>query len=473
MTDAVSQPAPLVAIIGGGFTGAAVALHLAAGTFGTAGRVVVFEPRAVAGAGLAYDTDEPVHRINVPAGRMSLFPDRPEDFLHYLHDSGAAATDAELLDGAGQPFPRRRLFGDYVAARLAPQLHAGRVRHRQASVTAVERQSTGWLLRDDAGAATRADLVVLATSHPAPALPGALRHLAGAPGLVQGGDPAALATIGPQARVLVVGNGLTAADAIATLDRLGHRGSILAVSRRGLRARDHATTPQDPIGQFLRPANRNALALLGDLRRQIRAAAGQGIGWQAVLDALRAEGQPVWQAMPLAEQRRVIRHLRPFWDVHRFRIAPQVSRVLDRRIAEGRLQIGAARLVAARQNGSGFHVTLQQRGTPHAQDHDFDAIVVTTGPDHGGITTSQPYLAALAAAGGITPCATGLGIACDRQSRALDHHGRPQPDLLIAGPLARGTFGELMGLPQVATHARDVAQAVTRHLIAAQHAQHR
>ena len=86
-----------------------------------------------------------------------------------------------------------------------------------------------------------------------------------------------------------------------------------------------------------------------------------------------------------------------------------------------------------------------------------DAIIVTTGPAHGNILRSQPFLAALEKAGVLTPCETGLGIACDLHARAVGADGLADQSLFIAGPLARGTFGELMGLPQVTEHAVFVA----------------
>ncbi|MBX4413259.1 hypothetical protein K4G92_23035, partial [Mycobacterium tuberculosis] len=58
-------------------------------------------------------------------------------------------------------------------------------------------------------------------------------------------------------------------------------------------------------------------------------AAQQGLSWQVVLDAVRQQGQRIWQALSVAERQRFLRHLRHYWDVHRYRVAPQVAEVLE------------------------------------------------------------------------------------------------------------------------------------------------
>lgn len=90
---------------------------------------------------------------------------------------------------------------------------------------------------------------------------------------------------------------------------------------------------------------------------------------------------------------------------------------------------------------------------------DFDAVVVTTGPAHNAVIDSQPYLADLAV--GDSRCSTPPGSASGATNmRLLDRGGSPVPGLYVAGPLARGTFGELMGLPQVSEHAALVAAEI-------------
>jgi len=458
-----SQGSLTVAIVGGGFSGAAVAAHLARDPAFGEGRIVVFEPRPHLGRGLAYDTDNNAHRVNVPANRMSLDINDDDHFVRWLDLNDEISRDPAALASDGKVYPRRGVFGRYVSDYVMPYLLSGVVRHEQNRVVAVQRGASGWVVTAENGVRLVADILVIATSHPAPQSPRELdRTLNGHPRYVRDTTlPDALDGIRREDRVLVVGAGLTSADAISTLDQRGHIGPITVFSRRGLRSRGHARVNQEPFGDFSLPPSTTALALVRRVRDSIKAAEAEGLTWHAVFDALRAQGGMIWRRLPVAERRKLVRHLRPFWDVHRFRIAPQVETVLEDGVRSGRLRFLAASLIDVTRAGEAVEVTLRRRGG--GVDHNvYDAVVVTTGPAHGGILASQEWLAGLGEAGLLRIDETGLGLFCDDASRALGSDGRAISDLFISGPLARGTFGELMGLPQVNEHAILVANSIAR-----------
>jgi uncharacterized NAD(P)/FAD-binding protein YdhS len=448
-----------IAIIGGGFTGATTAWNLARRGHG---RVVIFEPRAKLGAGLAYDTDDPVHRINVPAPRMSIDPDEPEDFANWLAAGDYAASDPRAILPDGSLYARRRAFGDYVAARVAPFTGNGQILHVASRVMRLSRQEGDWLITTGDGDAWRADRVIIATSHPAPSAPRLLSTmLEGHPRFIADATaPGALDPIRASDAVLVVGNGLTSADVIASLLHRGNRGRIMSVSRRGLRSRGHAAVPQEAHGDFTTRPLSSARLLTRRIREAIEQAGIFGVTWHAVLDAARAQGGEIWRNLPEIERRRLVRHLRAFWDVHRFRIAPQVEAALADATASGQLETIAASVAAVSYHASRIRVALKLSHGSGTVIHDFDAVVVTTGPAHNAVIDSQAYLSDLAGKGLVVMDPTRLGLWCDEHSRVLDRQGLPVPGLYVAGPLARGTFGELMGLPQVSEHAAAVAVEV-------------
>lgn len=454
--------APVVAIIGGGFSGANIALHLAQASAASPAAIVVFEPREKLGAGLAYDTDNPAHRINVPASRMSPVADDPDHFSRWIADNTLETDDPDALAADGHLYPRRQLFGEYIHSMVHPFVEQGDIVHRRTAVVAVERFGDRWHVIGADGEGIDADIVIVATSHPAPSAPEPLASvLTDHPRfVVDPTSPGALDVVAPDHRILIVGNGLTSADIIATLVERGHRGAITSISRRGLRSRGHAAVAQEPYGEFRdRPAT-TALSLLKRVRSAIREAQSAGLTWHPVIDAVRAQGQDIWKALPLGERKRLVRHLRPYWDVHRFRIAPQVENVVEAAITDRQLTVLAASLADVTRSGETIKARLRLRHTGTSVESAYDAVIVTTGPAHGGILKSQGWLAELADRGLLASDPTGLGLSCDRGSRALDRSGVAVPGLYIAGPLARGTFGELMGLPQVSEHASFVAGQV-------------
>lgn len=456
----VQRPLRL-AIIGGGLSGAAVAYHLAGIVPPGEVEILVIEPRAELGRGLAYSAGDPDHRLNVPDHKMSLRSDQPDHFHRWLARPGAAPLPPGSATLAGEIFAPRAVFGDYVAAQLFPLLATGRIRHLRGRVAEVAPSDPGYRLRLAEGGWIEADLLVLAASHPSPALPPELGALAGEGRLISDPlAPGALEGIGQQERVLIVGNGLTSADVVASLLRRHHLGAVHAVSRRGWRPQRHGPKQAETAADFASLPAPTALALLGRVRAAVAADAALGLTWHAVFDRLRAQGPAIWAALPLEERRRLLRHLRGLWDVHRFRIAPQTAEAGAALQARRRLTHLAARVVSASAEGAALRVELALRGSRAPLTLEVDRVILATGPAHASVISSTPVLASLAARGLIQPDPLRLGIATDLAGQAIPVEGGPDGSILVAGPLARGAVGELMGVPEVIVWAERIAREV-------------
>src|SRR5579859_3631 len=99
-----------LAIVGAGFSGTATAIQLLTRHGHLAGEVALINRHPKLARGVAYGTQSPSHLLNVPAGRMGLFPDREGDFLEF-----AAHYDNTLTAASFVP---RSLYGRYLGARL-------------------------------------------------------------------------------------------------------------------------------------------------------------------------------------------------------------------------------------------------------------------------------------------------------------------------------------------------------------------
>ncbi|PHM33415.1 FAD/NAD(P)-binding protein [Xenorhabdus innexi] len=464
-----------VVIIGGGFSGTALAAHLARQAVSRL-HITIIEPRVMLGAGLAYSSPDPAHRINVPASRMQLSGMEEGDFDHWYRQQPEFYLDSKARLPNDDVYPQRSMFGRYVAERLAQA-------QEQNSLVTVEHirdtavQLAGRSVVTESGNTLEADIIVLAISHPPPALPRLLVPFSGHPALID--NPwlsGALAKVKKDERIAIMGTGLSMADVLATLHGYNHTGSVLAFSRRGLLSRPNLTTHYNLPEQgslwekkYSTLGFRSVRHLLQHIRTDIIRMAEQGIPWQIVLDAVRTHGQELWQKFPLVEQQRFLRHLRSFWDVHRYRIAPQVAEIITHRQQQGNLSVIAARLVKleteklktekpeADKETLTLSLKLRQGELIKVT---VDKFIITTGPAHSTLTDSQPLLQDLARRGIIQPDVLGLGLHVDEHSHAIDRYGHSHPTLLIVGPAARGRFGELMGLPQVAEHAVTVADEV-------------
>ncbi|GBR45584.1 FAD/NAD(P)-binding protein [Neokomagataea thailandica] len=450
-----------VMIIGGGASGAIVAWHLARLRMAHTGeRIVVVEPRAALGAGQAYGTVDRAHRINVPATRMTIHAAEPDDFSIWL--KGRVSNDPSAERPNGDVYPARAQFAAYLSDRLSVYQESGVIIHCRASVEVLRRDDALWVAELAGGCGeVRAARVVLATSHPPPQLLPQLAEMNDQTRLI--GNPwavNALAAIGQDDAVAIIGTGLTMADCVASLSAQGHKGKIIAFSRRGMRSGGHAEGVERGVWQedFTQDLPQTALALLQRVRHSVREGVMQDIPWQAVFDALKKQGRSLWTALPLDEKKRFVRHLRVFWDVHRFRIAPQLEAVLEAGLQCGQLRIEAARLIAVDAASDGMMLQVVRR-QKEAETWSVQWLINAVGPNHAGILRAKGYLARLAEDGWVRADAVGLGLETHQDHRAVGARGASDT-LFIAGPLSRATFGELMGFPEITTYAESVARVV-------------
>ena len=433
-----------VAIVGAGFSGTLLAVNLLRHG---GPRTTLIERAPSPARGAAYSAAAPEHLLNVRAGNMSALPDQPDHF-------------ARWLDGRGLPggFVPRQVYGDYLADLLASASAAApdRLRIVRAEATGAEVGGDGVRIALTGDTAITANTLVLAPGNLPPSVPGGLDADDLPPGCYVA-DPwrGKLAEgLDDDDTVLVLGTGLTMVDVALLLDARGFGGTIVAVSRRGLAPRAHDAAAPPPLRRDRPPAT--AIGLLREVR-----ARGQAIGWRGAVDELRPMTQALWRALPPAERRRFLRHLRAWWDVHRHRIAPEVAGRLAAMQAAGRLRIVAGRLISWRAEGNGARVTFRPRGGSGEEVVRAARVVNGTGPQGDLRRVDDPLLACLRDAGLLRPDPLSIGIDVDQDARCLDSDGQASDRLLAIGPMTRGAFWEIVAVPDIRRQVWSVARRLS------------
>jgi uncharacterized NAD(P)/FAD-binding protein YdhS len=95
-----------VVIIGGGLSGTLLSMQLLLHNEQAPLRISLVEQSADLTTGVAYGTREYSHLLNVPAGKMSLFPSQPDHFTQWLL--------IQELPFSGNDFVPRPVYAKYI-----------------------------------------------------------------------------------------------------------------------------------------------------------------------------------------------------------------------------------------------------------------------------------------------------------------------------------------------------------------------
>lgn len=438
-----------IAIVGGGFCGTLVAIHLLRNRSLEWSEIVLIE-RAARPLGTAFGTEWAEHLLNVPAANMSAFPDRSTDFVEWLASNDQAR---------GLEFVPRRLYGRYLAQRLSDARGRAKLREVAGEAIALRELSGKLFLKLDDGMEIEADRVVLALGAPPPRTPH--QSLAGLSAAIYRDNPwlpEVFERIEGLNELTLIGSGLTAVDVVCEAERRGFRGRYTLLSRRGLLPRPHIRPAAPPAECQLEPGMH-----LPELTARLRAAIARCSSEAEVnaqIDALRPRTQQIWRALPLTQKRRFLRHLKPYWEAARHRMPPALDQVLSTLRAAGRLRVLAGRISSGRGIGGEAELQIVIKGGREGCVIRADRIVNCTGPALDYL--QSPLMSSLVGAGLGRPDECGVGLACTPEGGLLGVSGASRA-IFTLGSSRRGELWESSAVPELRAQAEIVAQAIAEH----------
>ena len=449
-----------IAIIGAGFSGTMLLVHLV--HFSSSPLVITLLDKSGKFAeGVAYGTTNFNHLLNVRSGRLSAYPDQPTHFTEWLklHDYDGLSADS---------FAPRRVYGSYLKDQLAQVLELAKSKGHEVHCLpfAVDSIHPGdkecSVIYGDETLVV--DAVVLALGNLPPKRFTYEKKLFHTPDRftsdIWNAPPHHLLHKDTVIRdstepVAIIGSGLTMVDSVISLRDKGYKGKIITISRHGHLPAIHESVSPYPKSWELDALPKTALGLLVHIRLEVERAKAEGIHWQAVIDSLRPITNPLWNALPLPEKRRFLRHLLSLWNIHRHRMPPESAAMIAEMQKSGQLTHISGTIFDTDSDGDGLILAYHQQYHPGIQTMRVSYLLNCTGPEMDiGKLSSGHLLYRLWEPGYITVGTLRSGI---EQSQGYVKGGAAGY-LFTLGPVCFGGLFETTAVPELRVQAKELAQ---------------
>ena len=218
-------------IIGSGFAGAAMTVHLVEA--GVDPKNINVVGPTILGSGNAFGCKHKDYRLNVRSEIMWIHPEKKNEFTTWAKRN---TKDPLALHESGN-FYRRADFAIFVHSKLKNFLQKKQLIHKRNLVKKIYKEKDGlWVSILNNQEKLTSKNIILATGNPIPAWPCHIEEKA----MKQKGalieNPWCgnwVNNINKKDKILIIGTGLTALDCISALKSLDHEGQIILISKSG------------------------------------------------------------------------------------------------------------------------------------------------------------------------------------------------------------------------------------------------
>lgn len=444
MVRSMSSPVT-IGIIGAGFSGVALAaaLHHASQT---PLHLMLIDKTGEFGAGDAYRTPFPFHLLNASVKDMSVYEHDAQHFARWLSATPEAQPYIDPAVPLIHQYMPRFLYREYLAAVLATIEQDTNspitVTRHQAEVHDVMPVDEYYHLITGVDDIIVDKVVFCLGNAPVSRLPFPMAPSAAC--IQNPWEYRAMLDIPKNANVAIVGSGLSMIDAVLTLHHHDHIGKITVISRHGLLPLPHAKTGSLPALDW-----QASPASLRSLMRQIRDASlkisAQGGDWRALMNVMRHQLPELWQAASISCKQQFIRHVLPYWNIHRHRVHQSLHDLLQQLKGESRLEVVSGRVSGAERG----KITVQTRFTQETRSYQADWIVNCMGSSLYWKPNLFPLLDKLMERGDAGLDELGLGLAVSSNYALLNQAGESSSACYALGPLVKGVAWETVAAPEI------------------------
>jgi len=414
-----------ILIVGGGASGVLTAIALLRRGIPPED-IEIADPHEL-GEGLAYQTTDAHHLLNVPTSKMSAIDSLPNDFV-------------EWSNAQGYSFMQRRMYALYLKDRLGKS-----VKHVKDYVVNLEIDaSNNYIATFGEGDKKTYQYIVLAMGHGQARLPDFLKDSKNCNRIIY--DVWSGNVLPEMEQLLCFGTGLSFVDVALSHLARSDKNRVIVISRSGNLPERHSLSAVEPF-----KPNIDDVSTLGKLRNYLNSA---GDSWREAVDGLRPITEEMWINFTLTEREEFLRTDGSTWSRRRHRIAPEVADQLENEIKRGRLKVfsGTVKEITA----TDFDITLHTR---EGESFKGDYLAITIGRDY---QLSDPLTQNLIKNGFTTRGPLNMGLSVDISSATLkDLIGKNYSNIFALGPLRSGEAFESTAIPEIRKQATQIAEKIS------------
>lgn len=411
-----------IAVIGGGLSGTLLAYYLLKEDAFPLTVYLFEKDYQQLGRGIAYRSSNEGQLLNVPAAKMNVYGEPDGSFHRWLC---AKVSDVKP---AAMDFVERSWFGSYLKEIFEQRLaHTKNITLRviTGEVIDIVKDEDSLRLFTEGNHEYRVSYAVLANGILPPADPFKVSTDIKLSALYQS-NPWSLRYVQQlkeKDHVVLIGTGLTMLDHAVSLLRSNKNLRITALSRRGFLPLPHAGYEQYSFPEYDIAPHEDINTLHRSIRIYYEKHRLNGLEWRCLIDKIRLQVPELWQALNSESKKRFIRHLKPYWEIHRHRAPQQVLKLITEAIQDGRFSLVRGRIKQVQLvDATTLQLVVgnaQQAIALHA-----NYLLNSSGLQNNIRLTADHLLRSMMKRGYMQPDTNGLGIEVDEHGALSCAHGK-------------------------------------------------